>query len=107
MATRHPLPYGFAKAHNLLLEDTGDERVLWAAVPADAAATGPTFSALSEVLPEWVDLAEVVVRPGVRYIDPSDYEAFILEVFKASAVVRDTPSAGTWEIEGPERARLA
>ncbi|HOB93070.1 MAG TPA: type II secretion system protein GspE, partial [Aquabacterium sp.] len=50
MAARHPLPYGFAKAHNLLLEDTGDERVLWAAVPADAAAAGATFSALGEVL---------------------------------------------------------
>lgn len=75
-----------------------------------AAERDPTFGenvrALGEVLPEWVDLAEVVVRPGVRYIDPRDYEAFILEVFKASAVVRDTPSAGTWEIEGPERTRL-
>ncbi len=30
MAARHPLPYGFAKAHTLLLEDFGHERVLWA-----------------------------------------------------------------------------
>jgi general secretion pathway protein E len=31
MATRHPLPYAFAKANTLLLEDDGHERVLWAA----------------------------------------------------------------------------
>jgi len=51
MATRHPLPYGFAKAHNLLLEDVGHERVLWV---ADGATTGntaaATLSALGEVL---------------------------------------------------------
>jgi len=40
---RHPLPYGFAKAQNLLLEDHGHERVLWA---CDNAAS----SALGEVL---------------------------------------------------------
>ncbi|MFT3819464.1 MAG: type II secretion system ATPase GspE [Rubrivivax sp.] len=42
MGARHPLPYAFAKAHTLLLEDDGRERVLW------AAETTPA-SALSEV----------------------------------------------------------
>ncbi len=40
---KHPLPYGFAKAQQLLLEDDGRERVLWA-----TDHTAP--SALSEVL---------------------------------------------------------
>ena len=40
---RHPLPYAFAKAHTLLLEDDGRQRVLW------AAETTPA-SALSEVV---------------------------------------------------------
>ena len=31
MATRHPLPYAFAKANTLLLEDDGAQFVLWAA----------------------------------------------------------------------------
>jgi general secretion pathway protein E len=31
MATRHPLPYAYARAHTLLLEDDGAQRVLWAA----------------------------------------------------------------------------
>ncbi len=42
MAIRHPLPYGFAKAHTLLLEDDGEQLALW------AAETTP-MSALSEV----------------------------------------------------------
>jgi general secretion pathway protein E len=44
MSARHPLPYGFAKAHTLLLEDFGHERVLW------AADSGAQLSALGEVL---------------------------------------------------------
>ncbi len=42
MATRHPLPYAWARANRLLLEDDGERLVLWA--PEDAA-----LSALSEV----------------------------------------------------------
>ena len=38
MASRHPLPYAFAKAHTLLLEDTGEQLVLWTGdVPSPAA----------------------------------------------------------------------
>jgi general secretion pathway protein E len=43
MATRHPLPYAYARAHTLLLEDDGTQRVLW------AAETTPG-SAISEVV---------------------------------------------------------
>ncbi len=43
MATRHPLPYGFAKAHTLLLEDDGEVLTLW-------TAESTPMSALSEVL---------------------------------------------------------
>jgi general secretion pathway protein E len=42
MGARHPLPYSFAKANVLLLEDDGDELVLW-------AAESTPLSALSEV----------------------------------------------------------
>ena len=43
MGARHPLPYAFAKANTLLLEDDGQQLVLW-------AAEGASLSALSEVL---------------------------------------------------------
>ncbi|MFM2404829.1 MAG: putative ral secretion pathway protein GspE, partial [Pseudomonadota bacterium] len=38
MAARHPLPYTWAKAQNLLIEDDGHEAVLWAADGARSAA---------------------------------------------------------------------
>jgi general secretion pathway protein E len=37
---KHPLPYGFAKANTVLLEDDGNERVLWAADTASSSALG-------------------------------------------------------------------
>jgi general secretion pathway protein E len=43
MGARHPLPYAFAKAHSLLLEDDGERLTLW----ADANTSA---SVLSEVL---------------------------------------------------------
>ncbi len=42
MGSRHPLPYGFAKAHTLLLEDDGQQLVLW-------SGDSPSPSALAEV----------------------------------------------------------
>ena len=52
MATRHPLPYAFAKAHTLLLEDDGERLVLW-------APEGAALPALGEVLRQYaVDLLE-------------------------------------------------
>src|SRR5450755_4096591 len=43
MGARHPLPYAYAKAHTLLLEDDGSRLVLWAPEKVD-------LQALSEVL---------------------------------------------------------
>ena len=62
MASRHPLPYAFAKANTLLLEDDGAQRVLWAADNSSA-------SALSEV----VRLFDVTSfeREAVRHAAPS------------------------------------
>ncbi len=38
MATRHPLPYAFAKANTLLLEDDGEQLLLWAGETTSASA---------------------------------------------------------------------
>ena len=43
MASRHPLPYTYARAHTVLLEDEGDRLVLWAPETV-------SLSALAEVL---------------------------------------------------------
>ena len=42
MGQRHPLPYSFAKANTLLLEDDGEHATLW-------VGEAPNLSALSEV----------------------------------------------------------
>ncbi len=46
MGARHPLPYAFAKAHTMLLEDDGQQMLLW------ACETTPP-SALTEVLRQY------------------------------------------------------
>ena len=38
MGARHPLPYGFAKAHTLLLEDDGQQLTLWSGEQTSTAA---------------------------------------------------------------------
>ena len=38
MAARHPLPYAYAKAHTLLLEDDGEQLLLWAGETTPPAA---------------------------------------------------------------------
>ena len=43
MGARHPLPYGYAKAHSLLLEDDGQQLTLW-------SADQTSLAAMSEVL---------------------------------------------------------
>ena len=40
MSSRHPLPYAFAKAHHVLLEDQGHECVLWSAENTALSALG-------------------------------------------------------------------
>ena len=40
MGARHPLPYAYAKAHNVLLEDDGDRLVLWAPETVSLSALG-------------------------------------------------------------------
>jgi hypothetical protein len=56
MGARHPLPYAYAKAHTLLLEDDGARLVLWA--PENVA-----LPALSEVLRLYESTASSASRP--------------------------------------------
>ncbi|MCH7343262.1 type II secretion system ATPase GspE [Pelomonas sp. CA6] len=58
MASRHPLPYAFAKAHQLLLEDDGARLTLWATPRADL----PALSELQRVYA--IDHLEIL-EPGL------------------------------------------
>jgi len=46
MASKYPLPYAFARSHQLLLEDDGARLTLWLCADSDA-------SAMSEVMRKW------------------------------------------------------
>jgi general secretion pathway protein E len=61
MGARHPLPYAYAKAHTLLLEDDGERLVLWA--PESVA-----LPALSEVLRLYdIDALEREAAPSLAH----------------------------------------
>ena len=53
MASRYPLPYAFARSHQLLLEDDGTRLTLWLCADSDA-------SALSEVMRKWASTGESI-----------------------------------------------
>jgi len=82
MAARHPLPYGFAKAQNLLLEDDGHAPVLWA---SDAAT--PTA------------LAEVMRRHLVVRVEREDATTLADRIARAYAGGESSAAAVVGEVE--------
>ncbi|MBP6898959.1 MAG: type II secretion system ATPase GspE [Burkholderiaceae bacterium] len=83
MASRHPLPYAFAKAHSLLLEDDGRERVLWAAESSPA-------SALAEVLR---------TQPGVARVEAVEAARLAERIAAAYAGGESSAAAVVGEVE--------
>ncbi|MFM8768650.1 MAG: type II secretion system protein GspE, partial [Rubrivivax sp.] len=81
---RHPLPYAFAKAHHVLLQDDVHQRVLW---------TGPetSTSALSEVLR--VHAVDALQREPSRDLDARIAAAYAGGESSAAAVVGEVESA--------------
>ncbi|UXH79313.1 type II secretion system ATPase GspE [Roseateles amylovorans] len=96
MATRHPLPYAFAKAQQLLLEDDGQQRTLW----ATPAVTLPTLSEMQRVhLPnhlECISPSEMAQRLQTAYAGGGDNAAMVVgEVESAvdlSRLMQDLPA---------------
>jgi general secretion pathway protein E len=83
MGARHPLPYPFAKAHTLLLEDDGQEVVLWAAESTSA-------SALSEVTRVY-EVARFEHEPAVT-LAPRIAAAYAGGESSAAAVIGEVES---------------
>ena len=67
MASRHPLPYAFAKAHTLLLEDDGQQRVLWAADNTPATALGEALRLHAVTRVDHEDSATLARRISAAY----------------------------------------
>ncbi|OGA99069.1 MAG: type II secretion system protein GspE [Burkholderiales bacterium RIFCSPHIGHO2_12_FULL_69_20] len=96
MATRHPLPYGFAKAHTLLLEDDGHTRVLWATEAASPTALGEVLRQHAVARIERAPAAELAQRIAVAYAGgESSAAAVVGEVESAvdlSRLLQDLPA---------------
>jgi len=96
MATRHPLPYSFAKAHTLLLQDDGQERVLWAADSSSPAALGEVLRLHSVQRVEHDDTAALDQRIAAAYAGAESSAATVVgEVESAvdlSRLLQDLPA---------------
>ncbi|MBK5237668.1 MAG: hypothetical protein JJE28_01000, partial [Actinomycetales bacterium] len=89
---------------------SGDVRAKWVTVTAraltDTAFVENSF-ALAEVVPEWLVLDEINVRPGVRWIPTDMYVQFCEEVFKATPeTMGEDPTTGAWDVKGPPRSKF-
>jgi general secretion pathway protein E len=84
MASRHPLPYAFAKANTLLLEDDGRQLVLWADVSVSRAA-------LSEVMRMYA--VDVLERETQATLAQRIAQAYAGGESSAAAVVGEVESA--------------
>ena len=82
MSTRHPLPYGFAKANTLLLEDDGRQLVLW----ADAQTPHPALS-------------EVMRMYAVDVFEREDHASLAQRIAKAYAGGESSAAAVVGEVE--------
>ena len=78
---RHPLPYAFARSHQLLLEDDGQQLTLWHAAPPNA----PGAPALSEVLRK---------HPSVRHLQALDAPALAQRISAAYAQGESSAATG-------------
>jgi hypothetical protein len=59
---------------------------------------------LEQVCPAWIDLADVTIRPGGRWVSASDYQLFAREVLKTNVrVFRDGFGQDLWHVQGPQQ----
>lgn len=63
--------------------------------------------ALAEVVPEWVPISRIDVKPGVKYVTAGQYERFVSETFGAAAEIRENPDGSGWDVEKISKSRLS
>ena len=78
MATRHPLPYAYARAHTVLLEDEGDRLVLWAPETVSLAALGEVLRRYDVDALEREAAATLVNRIAVAYAGSESSAATVI-----------------------------
>jgi general secretion pathway protein E len=96
MGARHPLPYGFAKAHTLLLEDDGQQLTLWSGEDTPPAALSEVLRVYDVQVFEREASASLAQRIAVAYAGgESSAAAVVGEVESAvdlSRLMQDLPA---------------
>ena len=96
MAARHPLPYGFAKSHTLLLEDDGQQLTLWSGEQTPPAAMSEVLRVYDVQRFEREAQASLAQRIAVAYAGGESSAAVVVgEVESAvdlSRLMQDLPA---------------
>jgi general secretion pathway protein E len=96
MAIRHPLPYAYAKAQHVLLEDDGQQRTLWAAPGLSLAVLSELQRVHAPQRLENIPASELAQRLQAAYAGGEDSAALVIgEVESAvdlSRLMQDLPA---------------
>jgi general secretion pathway protein E len=85
VSLRHPLPYAFAKAHTLLLEDDGEHRVLWASEATGAAALAEVARTQAPTRSEFEPAATLAGRIAAAYAGAGGSAAAVIGEVESEA----------------------
>ncbi|MDD0839063.1 ATPase, T2SS/T4P/T4SS family [Curvibacter sp. HBC61] len=82
---RHPLPYAFARSHQLLLEDDGQQCVLVQAPGADAAAVSEVMRRHPVQAVQWLDAPALAQRISAAYAQGESSAASVVSEVESDA----------------------
>lgn len=78
--------------------DVRDKLISARAAATDQSRFEANVAALEAAMPEQVTAMDIIAKPGVRYVEPADYEDFIAEKFGVAATVATNEVDGAWEL---------
>ncbi|MCJ0764933.1 GspE/PulE family protein [Variovorax terrae] len=82
---RHPLPYAFARTHQLLLEDDGHELTLWHAAAPDAGAWGEVLRKYEVRSLQQAEAAALAQRISAAYAQGESSAATVVSEVESDA----------------------
>ena len=93
---KHPLPYAFAKANGMLLEDDGQQLVLWASPTVELAALGEVQRVFAVDRMEAAAAAELMQRIHEVYAGQESSAAMVVGEVESSVdlsrMMQDLPA---------------
>ena len=84
-AFRYPLPYAFARSHQLLLEDDGEHSTLWHGPTPDASACGEVMRRHTVTALQGLDAAGLAQRISTAYAQGESSAAAVVSEVESDA----------------------